>query len=297
MFDHACCLPPVRQTERLAICCVPIPPWVVIAGSAFSNRRCGYPALLVHFGTVRFLMAIPTENEGTGDERDAGDGERSRRWGRVRFCVIVLALRCFPRGVRWGLRAPDCAKEPLALWTLFIWVAAWVHFTRGRGFGYNGDLSGLRSFCACHTFLSGCLMFDHACCLPHERQTERLAICFVPVPPWVEIAGSAFSNRRYGYPDFLVHFGLARFFMAIPTGDEGRGDERDAGDGERSRRRGRARFCVIILALPCFPRGVRWGLRAPKPAPKSLRLSGLSSFDSRCGGVSRGEGRSSATRT
>ena len=75
---------------------------------------------------------------------------------------------------------------------------------------------------------------------------------------------------------------------------KGRGN---AGDGERSRRRGRARFCVIILALPCFPRGVRWGLRAPKPAPKSLRLSGLSSFDSRCGGVSRGEGRSSATRT
>ena len=31
-----------------------------------------------------------------------------------------------------------------------------------------------------------------------------------------------------------------------------------------------------------IPQGVRWGLRAPKPAPKSLRLSGLSS---RCGGV------------
>ena len=42
------------------------------------------------------------------------------------------------------------------------------------------------------------------------------------------------------------------------------------------------RFCAIALALKCFPLGVRWGLRAPKPAPKSLRLSGLSS---RCGGV------------
>ena len=47
---------------------------------------------------------------------------------------------------------------------------------------------------ACHTFLSGCLMFDHACCLPPVRQTERLAICCVPIPPWVVIAGSAFSD-------------------------------------------------------------------------------------------------------
>ena len=57
--------------------------------------------------------------------------------------------------------------------------------------------------------------------------------------------------------------------------------ERTRGTRERSRRRGRVRFCVNILSLSCFPRGVRWGLRAPKPAPKSLRLSGLSSFDSR----------------
>ena len=48
-----------------------------------------------------------------------------------------------------------------------------------------------------------------------------------------------------------------------------RSRQRTKGRGERSRRRGRVRFCVIILALPCFPRGVRWGLRAPKPAPKS----------------------------
>ena len=47
---------------------------------------------------------------------------------------------------------------------------------------------------ACHTFLSGCLMFDHACCLPPVRQTERLAICFVSVPPWVVIAIRAFSD-------------------------------------------------------------------------------------------------------
>ena len=41
------------------------------------------------------------------------------------------------------------------------------------------------------------------------------------------------------------------------------------------------RLCASTLALQCFPRGVRWGC-APQTAPKSLRLSGLSS---RCGGV------------
>ena len=66
-----------RQTERLAECSVPIPPWVVIAGSAFSNRQCDYRGWLVHFGLARFLAAIPTENEGTwkrGGTEETGNG-------------------------------------------------------------------------------------------------------------------------------------------------------------------------------------------------------------------------------
>ena len=82
VFDHACCLPPVRQTGRLAICCVSIPPWVVIAGSAFSNRQCDYRGWLVHFGLARFLAAIPTENA----ENEAGGA------AFVRFCAGALAL-------------------------------------------------------------------------------------------------------------------------------------------------------------------------------------------------------------
>ena len=35
------------------------------------------------------------------------------------------------------------------------------------------------------------------------------------------------------------------------------------------------------IGFVMFSAGVRWGLRAPKPAPKSHRLSGLSSFGSR----------------
>ncbi len=96
-----------------AICCVPIPPWVVIAGSSFSNRLCGYPALLVHFGTVRFLMAIPTENEGTGDERDAGDGERSRRWGVSALLRDRIGFAMFPAGSPLGAARPRLRQRAI----------------------------------------------------------------------------------------------------------------------------------------------------------------------------------------
>ena len=39
-------------------------------------------------------------------------GERSRRRGRVRFCVNTLALSCFPRGVRWGLNVEAALRPP-----------------------------------------------------------------------------------------------------------------------------------------------------------------------------------------
>ena len=76
------------------------------------------------------------------------------------------------------------------------------------------------------------------------------------------------SRMSCGYQTLLVHFELLRFFVATPT-------------GLRSRRRGGSTFLRKPLGFVMFPRGVRWGLRAPKPAPKSHWLSGLSSFDSR----------------
>ena len=64
-----------------------------------------YPALWVHFGLERFLAEIPT-----GARGDAGDGGGAA-W--VRFCVIILALRRFPRGVRWGeMWKPHCGRAP-----------------------------------------------------------------------------------------------------------------------------------------------------------------------------------------
>ena len=72
----------------------------------------GYRALLVHFGLARFLAAIPTENEGT---RGTESAERQSA-----FLRDHISFAAFSAGSTLGLRAPDCAKEPLALWTLFI---------------------------------------------------------------------------------------------------------------------------------------------------------------------------------
>ena len=83
-------------------------------------------------------MAIPTENE-----RDAENGV-----GGEAKCVLCehIGFAVFSAGSTLGLKcgsrtaaAPDCAKEPLALWTLLIWVVMWVRFTQRRALGYNVD--------------------------------------------------------------------------------------------------------------------------------------------------------------
>ena len=81
------------------------------------------------------------------------------------------------------------------------------------------------------------------------------------------------------------------------------------GCGERSQRRGVSIFLRKPISLAMLSAGRTLGLKcgsrtaaAPKPAPKSrkwkrhCRLSGLSSFDSRRGCFSRGEGDSRTTR-
>ena len=91
----------------------------MIAIRAFSNRRCGYRALWVHFGLARFFMAIPTENEGTG-ERGERRG-RSRRRGVSAFLREHIGFEVFSAGSPLGAARPQtCAKESSTLWTLFI---------------------------------------------------------------------------------------------------------------------------------------------------------------------------------
>ena len=136
---HACCLPPVRQTGRLAGCFVPIPPWVVIAGSAFS-MAVRLSDLVGSFRACAFLYGDPDgERRDGGTRRTEGRGGRSRRRGGSAFLRDRIGFVMFSAGSTLGLRAPDCAKEPLALWTLFIWVVMWVRFTQRRALGYNVD--------------------------------------------------------------------------------------------------------------------------------------------------------------
>ena len=106
------------------------------------------------------------------------------------------------------------------------------------------------------------------------RQTGRLAVSCVPIPPWVEIAGSAFSWCRCGYLPWRVHFGFVRFFMAFSTGNRDVGNGVTRGTGLAARR-----LCVFAQShWPCNAfRREYVGAARPKPAPKSLRLSGLSS--------------------
>ena len=84
-------------------------------------------------------MAIPTENEGTGErgERRTESAARQSAFLRDRISFAV-----FSAGSPLGAARPQtCATEPLALWTLFIWVVMWARFTRRGTLGYNEDLT------------------------------------------------------------------------------------------------------------------------------------------------------------
>ena len=155
----------------------------------------------------------------------------------------------------------------------------------------------LRSFCACHAFLSKCLAFDHACCLPHSAKQDGLRDV-----PFLFRRGSGSpvvrSRMSRGYRALLVHFGLVRFFMAIPTENERtRGTRRTEGRGERSRRRGVSALLREHIGFEVFSAGSPLGAARPQTCAKETRLPGLSSFDSRRGCVSRGEGEAGAAKT
>ena len=135
-----------RQTERLAECSVPIPPWVGIAISAFS-MAVRLSDLVDSFRACAFLYGDPDgERRDGGTRRTEGHGEQSRRRGGRAFLRDRIGFAMFSAGSTLGLKcgsrtaaAPDCAKEPLALWTLLIWVVMWVRFTQRRALGYNVD--------------------------------------------------------------------------------------------------------------------------------------------------------------
>ena len=126
-------------------------------------------------------------------------------------------------------------------------------------------------------FLLRCLPSVHACLFSFVRKKETVcgSLRFYSAGSRSPFARSRDVGAVICHGRFTS--GLEVFLWRSRRGYRGRGER---GYGERGYGAGGAalvRFYVSLLALPCFPRGVRWGLRAPKPAPKSLRLSGLSS--------------------
>ena len=130
----------------------------------------------------------------------------------------------------------------------------------------------LRLVHACHTFLLECFAFDHACLFSFVRKRETACGILRFYSARVGIAISAFSNvvRLSNFVGSLLD---CPFLYGDPDGVR---EDAENGVGDAAW----GRFCVNLLALSCFPRGERWGC-APQTAPKSLRLSGLSSWGSR----------------
>ena len=93
------------------------------SGSLFARSRmsCGYRALLVHFGLVRFFMAIPTENERERGRRRTESAARQSAFLRDR-----ISFAMFSAGSPLGAARPQtCAKESSTLWTLFTLRRGW----------------------------------------------------------------------------------------------------------------------------------------------------------------------------
>ena len=106
----------LRQTGRLAVSCVPVPPGrdrhsrVLVVSVRLS-------ALAGSLRVCTFLYGDPDGLPGRGERSYEGDGAGGAAF--VRLYAIALALQCFPRGVRWGCAPQTCAKESSTLWTLF----------------------------------------------------------------------------------------------------------------------------------------------------------------------------------
>ena len=119
---------------------------------------------------------------------------------------------------------------------------------------------------------------------PLSGKKRRLAASCVSIPPGRD-RHSCVLAVLFGYLPLWVHFGFVRLFVAISTGLPGmRGTE----NGGRGWRRGLCASLHNRIGIVSFSAGRTLGLnveaaqRPPQTAPKSLRLSGLSS---RCGGV------------
>ena len=133
---------------------------------------------------------------------------------------------------------------------------------------------------ACLAVLSRCPVFDHACCLPHSAKQDGLRGVPFLFPPWVEIAGRAFSSV-VRLSDFMGSLRACAFSGGDPDG--GRRDEGTERRGERSRRQGVRALLRNHISTDMFSAGSTLGLRAPDcagaPRPR-LRQRVFDSLDS-----------------
>ena len=123
---HACCLPPVRQTGRLAgglrsYSAVGRDRHSCVLGCRVVIGLCWFTS-----GLRVFWRRSRRGNEGTRGTEAARQSALLR--DRISFAM-------FSAGSTLGLRAPDCAKESSTLWTLLRgWTSGKVRFAR-RGWG------------------------------------------------------------------------------------------------------------------------------------------------------------------
>ncbi len=144
-------------------------------------------------------------------------------------------------------------------------VAALCHrFTLGLVVLLRCFAIGLRSAL---WFCCGVLPSVHAC-LFHVVKKRRLAMCSVPIPQGRD-RHSCVLVPFWGYLPLWVHFGFARFFMAISTG------YRSTEDGAGGWRRGLCAFLRGHIGLEILSAGSTLGLRAP-----NLRQRVFDSLDS-----------------
>ena len=154
-------------------------------------------------------------------------------------------------------RIVNCAPAKCCVWPVIAPAEASVRAGVGlRGVRFCWDV--LRSVHACHAVLLECLAFGSRLpcgsvgmsgvrftpvSFPLSGKERRLAVCSVPIPPGRD-RHSCVLAASFGYRALWVHFGFARFFVAIPTGLPG-----TRGTRKRGRRHGVGALYIITLAL------------------------------------------------
>ena len=112
-FTPAVCL----ATNRTA--CDMLRSYSAGSRSPFVRSRSVSAVICLRGFTSGLYVSLWRSRRGTRDGVTRGTGHGAGGAALVRFCASALALRRFPRGVRWGCAPQTCAKESSTLWTLF----------------------------------------------------------------------------------------------------------------------------------------------------------------------------------